>query len=87
VNWLVDAPPGDGTRVQVRIRYSHAGAGATLRAAGPAGADGVEVRFDEPQAAVTPGQLAVFYAGERCLGGAPIAAALPVRAPARAAAR
>lgn len=69
VNWLAPAPPADGARVLVRIRYSHAGALATLRAAG----EGVEVVFDEPQAAVTPGQLAVFYDGERCLGGAPIA--------------
>jgi tRNA-specific 2-thiouridylase len=71
VNWLLPEPPADGARVLARIRYSHAGAMATLRAAG----EGVEAVFDEPQAAVTPGQLAVFYDGERCLGGAPIAGA------------
>jgi len=27
------------------------------------------VRFDEPQVAVTPGQAAVFYRGERVVGG------------------
>jgi tRNA-specific 2-thiouridylase len=32
-------------------------------------ADGVEVRFDESQRAVTPGQAAVFYAGDLVLGG------------------
>ena len=31
--------------------------------------DRIEVRFDEPVAAVTPGQSAVFYLGEVCLGG------------------
>jgi tRNA-specific 2-thiouridylase len=29
----------------------------------------VQVRFDTPQRAVTPGQGAVFYAGETVLGG------------------
>ncbi len=32
----------------------------------------LEVRFDEPQRAVTPGQFVVFYDGDRCLGGATI---------------
>lgn len=72
-NWLMPAPPAPGTRAVVRIRYHHAGAACTLwpRADGT-----VEVRFDRPQAAVTPGQLAVFYDGERTLGGATIARAL-----------
>jgi tRNA-specific 2-thiouridylase len=34
----------------------------------------LEVVFDEPQRAVTPGQSVVFYDGEACLGGAVIAA-------------
>src|SRR5690606_3100121 len=32
----------------------------------------LRVRFDAPQRAVAPGQYAVFYAGERCYGGAVI---------------
>ncbi|PHM63736.1 tRNA 2-thiouridine(34) synthase MnmA [Xenorhabdus ishibashii] len=35
----------------------------------PLGEDKIEVRFDSPVAAVTPGQSAVFYQGEICLGG------------------
>lgn len=73
VNWLQPEPPAAGTRATVRIRYQHAGALATLT---PREDGGVEVRFDEPQLAVTPGQLAVIYDGERCLGGAEIAHAL-----------
>nr|WP_328805232.1 tRNA 2-thiouridine(34) synthase MnmA [Spirabiliibacterium pneumoniae] len=35
----------------------------------PRGEDCIEVRFEKPQSAVTPGQSAVFYQGEVCLGG------------------
>ena len=79
VNWLLPHPVPAGTRAHVRIRYNHAGAPATLW---PGEGGAVEVRFDEPQLAVTPGQLAVFYVGERCVGGAAIARSLePARAP------
>jgi tRNA-specific 2-thiouridylase len=75
-NWLLSAPPRPGSRAEVQIRYHHAPAPATLWP----GEDGsVEVHFDEPQLAVTPGQSAVFYRGERVLGGAHIRA--PLRDP------
>ena len=87
MNWLCAQPPADGTRLWARIRYNHAGAHARVFAR-EHGA--VEVRFDEPVSAVAPGQLAVLYDGERCLGGAPIvrgiaAAGLAARAVAEAA--
>jgi tRNA-specific 2-thiouridylase len=65
VNWISIAPIAAPVRAQVKIRNRHAGADATLYPAG----DRVEVVFDEPQRAVTPGQGAVFYDGDLVLGG------------------
>ena len=73
VNWLADAPAGPRP-CAVKIRYRHAPAPATVAALPGGGAD---VRFVQPQSAVTPGQAAVFYDGERVLGGGWIEEALP----------
>jgi tRNA-specific 2-thiouridylase len=65
VNWISIAAPAGPVRAQVKIRNKHAGAAATLTVV-----EGrVEVAFDEPQRAVTPGQGAVFYDGDLVLGG------------------
>jgi tRNA-specific 2-thiouridylase len=82
-NWLAPSAPPAGTRAHVCIRYNHAGGMATLT---PREDGGVEVRFDEPQIAVTPGQLAGFYVGDRCLGGAEIRHGIPGPVPAMSAA-
>ncbi len=75
VNWLLPRVPASGSAAAVKIRSQHAPAPARLF---PRADGAVEVRFDAPQSAITPGQLAVFYDGERVLGGAAIAHALPV---------
>jgi tRNA-specific 2-thiouridylase len=67
VNWLSIAAPVERRRAQVKIRNRHAAAPATLLPTG--GESRIEVRFDEPQRAVTPGQAAVFYDGDLVLGG------------------
>lgn len=53
--------------VMVKIRHVHAGSRATII---PGRNDReVEVLFDEPQRAITPGQSAVFYDGDVVVGG------------------
>ncbi len=67
VNWISLAPIDSPRAAQVKIRNKHTPAQATLY---PAGGDRrVEVRFAEPQRAITPGQAAVFYDGDLVLGG------------------
>jgi tRNA-specific 2-thiouridylase len=67
VNWISIAGAPAPIRAQVKIRNKHAAAWATLHAASDPSR--VEVLFDEPQRAVTPGQGAVFYDAELVLGG------------------
>ena len=66
VNWLSVPEPRGEIRARVRIRYRHAEAPASIL---PLGGGRAEVRFDAPQRAIAPGQAAVFYDGEACLGG------------------
>jgi tRNA-specific 2-thiouridylase len=66
VNWVSIAEPDTEIRATVKIRYMHSGAGATILRTD---SGDFEVHFDEPQRALTPGQSAVFYDGERVLGG------------------
>lgn len=67
VNWVSCIPPREPRRAHVKIRNKHDAAPATVCPTG----DGtrVEIRFDEPQRAVTPGQAAVIYDGDVVLGG------------------
>jgi tRNA-specific 2-thiouridylase len=66
VTWHGDGEVGGETDVEVKIRYSHPGTAATLARLENGR---VKVALGEPQRAVTPGQAAVFYNGDRVLGG------------------
>ncbi|MGB8329112.1 MAG: tRNA 2-thiouridine(34) synthase MnmA [Polyangiales bacterium] len=63
-HWLA-GPPTHAFQGEVRIRYRHRGAHGRIT---PTGA-GFQVRFDEPQRAITPGQAAVVYRGDEVIGG------------------
>jgi len=65
-SWCAGQPPAPG-RYAAKTRYRQTDAPCTLRAGAQAGQFGLD--FDEPQWAVTPGQSAVLYDGEVCLGG------------------
>jgi tRNA-specific 2-thiouridylase len=56
VNWLVDIP-ASSFQATVKIRYNDRGKPATVSPEGNA----VHIEFDQPNMAITPGQLAVFY--------------------------
>lgn len=67
VNWVSIEKPLEPVRATVKIRHKHEPAPATVT---PLEGNNALVTFDVPQRAITPGQGAVFYDGERVLGGA-----------------
>ena len=69
-SWVAGAAPAPGA-LTARTRYRQADAPCRLRLL----PDGFALDFDAPQWAVTPGQSAVLYDGEVCLGGGVIASA------------
>ena len=68
-SWVAGSPPEAG-RFAAKTRYRQLDAPCTLELAG---SDAFRLTFPQPQWAVTPGQSAVLYEGEVCLGGGVIA--------------
>lgn len=71
LSWIAGTPPAPGAYA-AKTRYRQADAPCTLVET----AAGLRLEFEEPQWAVTPGQSAVLYDGEVCLGGGVIATAV-----------
>jgi len=70
-HWIDGAPPAAAFECTAKTRYRQTDAACRVSARDDGG---VDVAFDAPQRAVTPGQSVVFYRDEVCLGGAVIAA-------------
>lgn len=66
LDWVSREPLAQPVRCVVKTRYRQEDIPCTVT---PLGEDKISVRFDIPVAAVTPGQSAVFYQDEVCLGG------------------
>jgi tRNA-specific 2-thiouridylase len=66
VNWVSIAEPATPIRAEVQIRYRSQPVAVTVI---PLENDRVRLVFDEPQFSITPGQAAVWYEGEKVLGG------------------
>jgi tRNA-uridine 2-sulfurtransferase len=66
VNWIAFDNPDNPVRAEVRVRYRHEAAPATIY---PLARGNARVLFDETQRAITPGQATVFYRGDEVLGG------------------
>ena len=65
LNFITDVPK-EGQHINAKFRYRQQDNGVTIYFKGE---DEIELIFDKPYKAVTPGQAAVLYDGEICLGG------------------
>ncbi len=65
IHWVAGQAPSLPATLTCKHRYRQPDQDCTLVKTDT----GYEVQFKEPQRAITPGQSAVFYSGEVCLGG------------------
>jgi tRNA-specific 2-thiouridylase len=66
MNWISGSAPSSERALTVRVRYKAPEVPANLTMLN---AHTAEVLLDNPLPDITPGQSAVFYSGEECLGG------------------
>jgi tRNA-specific 2-thiouridylase len=66
VNWISGEPPKTPFHAQIKIRYK---SNAVRGFVTPHDATRFHIGFEKPLRDITPGQAAVLYADDRCLGG------------------
>jgi tRNA-uridine 2-sulfurtransferase len=66
LHWVNRTPISDQLKCSVKTRYRQNDIPCTIV---PIDNENIKVVFDDPQVAVTPGQSAVFYLDDICLGG------------------
>ena len=69
LDWVSDITPMVNDRITAKTRYRQGDQAATVKAIDD---DTLQLEFDIPQRAVTPGQALVLYDSRRCLGGGTI---------------
>lgn len=75
VSFITEPPADDPFRCTAKFRYRQPDQDVTVTLCG----EGCRIDFDKPQRAVTPGQWAVLYSGEECLGGGEIDTVTPLK--------
>lgn len=75
LHWIGGTPPEAGMCCTARVRYRQPDQACVVESLGNGQ---LQLRFDQPQRAVTPGQSVVLYAGPACLGGGIIAQRIPL---------
>jgi tRNA-specific 2-thiouridylase len=66
VNWISGEPPKTPFHAQIKIRYKSSAVRGFVT---PHDATRFHIGFEKPLRDITPGQAAVLYADDRCLGG------------------
>ena len=75
MHFISGEPPAKTFRCTAKFRYRQPDQPVTVTVDG----DSASIGFDRPQRAVTPGQWAVLYDGDICLGGGPIDEVSPLK--------
>ena len=73
INWLAGDPPTESDEILAKIRYTAKETPARIQSLPDSR---LEVRFESPQRAITPGQSVVFFRKNELLGGGIIESSL-----------